>query len=84
MATRKPTARRRDLACVRIGYEEFLLDADKAMQVVKLFRESLHCRKHFSGTRYQYVAGGTPELELTLVAPDQVVVPSDVPALEGR
>ncbi|CAB3764191.1 hypothetical protein [Paraburkholderia humisilvae] len=80
MATK--LARKRDLACVRIGFEEYLLDADKAMQAIKLFRESVRCRRHFAGShKCQYVVGEKPELELMLVDAEQVLMPRDLPAI---
>ncbi|MEX3688882.1 hypothetical protein AB3X91_30745 [Paraburkholderia sp. BR14263] len=89
MTTRTPARTRtrmhsRDIACIRIGFEEYLLDADKAMQVLKLFREAIRCQKDFNGRRFRYVTGNRPELEMTLVDPDHVVMPNDVPALESR
>lgn len=82
MATRTKTVRKRDIACIRVGFEEYLLDADKAMQVIKLMRESVSCRKDFDGRRVRFLAGRAPELELSMVDESQVVMPGSSPALE--
>lgn len=82
MATRAKTVRGRDIACLRIGFEHFLLDADKAMQVLKLMRESIACERHYGGRRLRYVAGCAPELELSVIQVSEVVMPGAQLALE--
>ncbi|WP_321895969.1 hypothetical protein [Paraburkholderia heleia] len=82
MVTRAKTPRGpRDVACIRIGYEHYLLDADKAMQVLKPMRESISCNRDFNGRRMRYVAGSSPDLELSMVQASDVVMPSDQLAL---
>lgn len=84
MATRKEMARGKDVACLRIGFEDYLLDADKAMQAMKLLREAIRCEKRFEGRRYRYMALSRPELEVTLVDPSHVLMPGQRPALESN
>lgn len=83
MATRQTKAR--DLACVRIGFNEYLMDADKAMQVLKLMRESVECEREFGARRRHYVPGQAPQLELTMVDPSEIYRRSTAPQIElGR
>ncbi|MBR8084712.1 hypothetical protein KDX23_18410 [Burkholderia vietnamiensis] len=84
MATKRNTIRSRDVACIRIGFQEYLMDADKAMQALKLFRDAIKCDKHYHDRGYRYIAQDRPELEMTMVDPDDVVMPSSNPALEDR
>ncbi|CAB3783040.1 hypothetical protein LMG28688_01566 [Paraburkholderia caffeinitolerans] len=81
MATRAKGPRSRDVACIRIGFEHYLLDADKAMQVLKLMRESIACERHYGGRSMRYIAGAAPELELSMIQASEVVMPSDQLAL---
>lgn len=60
------------------------MDADKAMQALKLFRDAIQCDKRYQDRGYQYIAQGRPQLEVTLVDPDDVVMPSSNPALEDQ
>jgi len=83
MATKRNTIRSRDVACIRIGFQ-YLMDADKAMQALKLFRDAIKCDKHYHDRGYRYIAQDRPELEMTMVDPDDVVMPSSNPALEDR
>lgn len=82
MATRKLPSQSRNTACIRIGYESYLLDADKAMQVLKLMRESVSCQRNFTGRRMCYVVGRSPELELSMIQASEVVMPRDAAAIE--
>ncbi|MDF3093503.1 hypothetical protein KPB06_25270 [Burkholderia semiarida] len=84
MATRKATTRSRDVACLRIGYQEYLMDADKAMQALKLFQGAIKCDRHYHDQGYRYIAQERPELQMTMVDSDDVVMPSSHPALEDR
>lgn len=77
MVTRAKPQRPRDIACIRIGFEHYLLDADKAMQVLKLMRESISCNRDFNGRRMRYIASSSPELELSMIQASEVVMPSD-------
>ncbi|VVD28457.1 hypothetical protein [Paraburkholderia dioscoreae] len=82
MATRTKRPSSRDIACIRIGFEHYLLDADKAMQVLKLMRESISCNRDFKGRRMLYIAGAEPDLELSMVKASEVVVPGSQLALD--
>ncbi|MFD1557041.1 hypothetical protein ACFSHT_15680 [Paraburkholderia silviterrae] len=82
MVTRSKSPRSRDIACIRIGFEHYLLDADKAMQVLKLMRESVSCHRDYNGRRMRYVAGAAPELELSMIQASEVVMPGAQLALE--
>ncbi|MBB6320539.1 hypothetical protein [Paraburkholderia tropica] len=82
MATRAKNRITRNVACIRIGFEHFLLDADKAMQVIKLMRESISCNRDYAGRRLRYIAGAEPELELSMIKPSDVVMPGAQLALD--
>jgi hypothetical protein len=84
MATRTNAARKRDLACVQIGCDSYLMDADKATQAIKVFRDAILCQRDYEGHRIRYIAGERPKVELAIVDADDVVMPSGVPAIEDR
>ncbi|MBR8151663.1 hypothetical protein [Burkholderia vietnamiensis] len=84
MVTRANAARKRDVACVRIGFESYLMDADKAMQAIKVFRDAIRCERDYAGHRVRYIAGERPEVEMAIVSADDVVMPTGMPALEDR
>lgn len=84
MATRKSAARPRDVACISIGYMDYLIDADDAMAVMRIFRKAVGCQKDFVGGGYRYIAGRTPHLELTVVSASEVVMPTNALALEDQ
>lgn len=66
------TSRRKPLCCLRIGYTELLLDADKGAQVLKLLSDSVQCNAGYEGRGHVYVIENAPELELRMVNPDSV------------
>lgn len=84
MATKRNAPPARDIACISIGFSDFLIDADSAMTVMKIFRKAVECRKDFNGHGYRYIAGHTPRLELSVVSASEVVMPSDAIALEDQ
>ncbi|MBN3851955.1 hypothetical protein G3N59_01055 [Paraburkholderia sp. Ac-20340] len=84
MATRAKTTRQRDVACIRIGFNSYLLDADKAMQVLKLMRESVECERDYANRKVRYVAGQSPDLELSMIQPSEVAMPQNSLALEDQ
>ncbi|WP_375591739.1 hypothetical protein [Chitiniphilus eburneus] len=70
MAARKSPAK--PLACLTVGYERYLMDADKATQVMKILTESVTCEEQYAGGKYTFVMGDTPRLEMTIVRAGQV------------
>ena len=74
----------RDVACLRIGFIDYLLEPDKAMQVLKLLRGSLECDRQFSNGGYRYRVKERPELELTIIDPSQIDMPVEQLQLEDR
>jgi hypothetical protein len=62
-----------DLCCVRIGYEEFLLPADKGLKLIALMQGALVCKHTYDSNHNRvYRVTGRAELHLETVAPDQV------------
>jgi len=84
MATKKNAPRARDVACVSIGFSDYLIDADDAMQLMRIFRKAVECQKDFLGGSYRYIAGRTPRLEMAMVSASEVVMPTSAPAIEDQ
>ena len=63
------------LAYLTIGHSNFLLDASKAMKVAELMQHAIECESKFEGTGYVYTAKDQPNVEFSLVRPNQVRMP---------
>jgi hypothetical protein len=74
-ATAKPTP----MACLTIGYSDYLMPSDKAMKVAELMQHAIECESSFEGTGYVYTAKETPNVEFSLVRPNQVRMPHGKP-----
>lgn len=70
-ASTKPTP----MACLTIGYQDYLMPSDKAMKVAELMQHAVECRSNFEGTGYVYTAKDQPNVEFSLVRPNQVRMP---------
>lgn len=68
------------LACVRIGFEHYVMPADKALKVVELMQSAFTCQPEFmrSGQRYTTTAKEQPELQLEILQAGQLKHPLDV------
>ncbi|WP_231747212.1 hypothetical protein [Burkholderia sp. BDU5] len=60
------------------------MDADKAMQAIKVFRDAIRCERSYAGHRARYIAGERPDVAMEIVSTDDVVMPTAAPALEDR
>lgn len=74
-ASPKPT----QMACLTIGYSDYLMPSDKAMKVAELMQHAIACNSNFEGTGYVYTAKETPNVEFSLVRPNQVRMPHGEP-----
>lgn len=74
-ATTKPTP----MACLTIGYRDYLMPSDKAMKVAELMQHAVECESNFEGTGYVYTAKDQPNVEFSLVRPNQVRIPQGEP-----
>lgn len=70
-ASPKPTP----MACLTIGYRDYLMPSDKAMKVAELMQHAIECDSNFDGTSYVYTAGEQPNVEFSLVRPNQIRMP---------
>ncbi|MCA8059448.1 hypothetical protein [Burkholderia cepacia] len=88
MATKSTgTARRlKPVAYVEIGFRGYLLDADKALQLMKVLGEAVTCDERYEGSKHVYYVNETPDLRMTMVNPNDVRrrSESDLPALESN
>lgn len=71
----KPT----QMACLTIGYQDYLMPSDKAMKVAELMQHAIACESNFEGTGYVYTAKEQPNVEFSLVRPNQVRMPQGEP-----
>lgn len=60
------------MCCVSIGYHEYLLPADKGIELVKLLQSAFETDKKYGGNGYFYYVGDQPEVSLTLVKASQL------------
>ncbi|WP_175895710.1 hypothetical protein [Burkholderia cepacia] len=74
MVTKSTGANRRlkPVAYVEISYCGYLLDADKALQLMKVLGEAVTCNERYEGARHVYYVADTPDLRMTMVNPDAV------------
>lgn len=68
------TAKPVPMACITIGFEDYLMPADKAMKVAELMQSAFQCRKDFDRS-YRYTPGEQPRVEFTFVKPGEVRAP---------
>lgn len=64
--------RLKQVAYVEIGFYGYLMDADKAMQLMKALSESVKCEERYNGTKPVYYVSDTPNLRMTIVNPNAV------------
>ena len=64
------------MACLTIGYTDYLLPSAKAMKVAELMQEAVECRPGFDSTQATYTLLQRPvNVAFTLVRPNQVRMP---------
>lgn len=67
------------MACLTIGYRDYLMPSDKAMKVAELMQHAIECESNFEDTGYVYTAKDQPNVEFSLVRPSQVRMPQGEP-----
>lgn len=74
------------MACVTIGYIDFLLPADKAMKVLPLLQEAVRCQEAYEERSEVFRVDPDPmRLEIKLIRADQVRMPQGaVPTPQRR
>ncbi|WP_293222249.1 hypothetical protein [Ottowia sp.] len=63
------------MACLTIGYHDYLMPSDKAMKVAELMQHAVNCDRDFDGNDYVYKVREEPAIRFSLVRPDRVCMP---------
>lgn len=69
MATTKKAV---TLCCVTVGYQSFLMPADKGLRVVELLQSAVECRERYDDREQFYDVEEQPRVILAMVKPSQV------------
>lgn len=67
------------MACLTLGYRDYLMPSEKAMKVAELMQHAIERESHFDGSGYVYTAKDQPQVEFALVRPNQVRMPQGEP-----
>lgn len=65
------------MACISIGYEDYLMPADKAMKVAELMQSAFQCRKGYEDRGHTYTPGEQPRVEFAFVKPSELRKPAE-------
>ena len=77
--TRTP-AKPVQMACLTIGYKQYLLPSAKAMKVAELMQDAYECDQHYDDHELVYeVQPEQPRVAFALVRPAQVRMPHGEP-----
>jgi hypothetical protein len=64
------------MCCVTIGYQHYLMPADKGMKVVELMQSAFECEQRYEDRGMQYQVGEPPQrVVFEMVRPGQIVQP---------
>lgn len=64
------------MACLTIGFTQYLLPSAKAMKVVELMQDAFECEQDYTGHELKYeVQPDQPRVAFALVRPSQVHMP---------
>lgn len=79
------TSKTVQMACLSIGYHEYLMPADKAMKVAELMQAAFNCRHDFDvkDGRVYRVEEEQPDVAFTLVRAGQLRMPAGEPMPTG-
>ncbi|WP_246797788.1 hypothetical protein [Burkholderia perseverans] len=81
MATRKTAPKRASkFAYVEVGYMSLVIEADKAIQVVKLLGDAVACDRQYDARSYLYHVTEPLQVSMTILRPDQIRFPTDEPS----
>jgi hypothetical protein len=61
-----------NMACVTVGFQHYLMPADKALKVVELMQTAIECERSYQHST-TYTVGDKPLIELTLLRPEQIL-----------
>lgn len=76
----RPPTKAVQMACLTIGYTDYLLPSAKAMKVAELMQEAVECRSGYDGMQAEYRLTEKPvNVAFTLVRPNQVRMPHGEP-----
>lgn len=75
MSARSVTTPAKQACVVTVGFQSYVLPANKGMELVALLQHAVTCEREFMGTRDIYTVGDQPRVDLSLVKPDQLVFP---------
>lgn len=75
MATTRTPQKTVAMCCVTVGHSDYLLPANKGMELVKLMQEAFACRDRYEDGNYVYDVLEQPRVELKLVRPNQIRMP---------
>lgn len=67
------------MACVTLGFEQYLLPVKAAMDVLEAMQQAVPCRVRYDDDRTYHVEQRVPNVEYTLVHRSQIRVVDDVP-----
>ena len=68
------------MACLTIGFTQYLLPSAKAMKVAELMQDAFECEQDFTGHEMKYeVQPEQPRVAFALVRPSQVRMPHEEP-----
>ncbi len=71
----RATTKATPLACLTIGYQRYLMPQDKAMKVAELMQHSFTCDVNYD-EGYTYTPQEAPDIQFSLVRPNQVRMPA--------
>lgn len=63
------------MACISIGFEDYLMPADKAMKVAELMQSAFQCHKGYESHGHIYTPGEQPRVEFAFVKPGELRKP---------
>lgn len=63
------------LCVVSIRYEHYLLPQAQALKLVEIMAGAVNVQESYEGPRMKYTATGSPDVSLSLVKPEQIVMP---------
>jgi len=67
------------MACLTIGFQTFLLPADKAMKVAELMQHACDCKSEYEDRGYVYYPTEQPRVEFALVRASEIRMPHGQP-----
>ncbi len=63
------------MACVTLGYTEYLMPMSSAVRLVELMGKAVKCQKEYDGNRFKYLFGEPVSVELASILMKDIVMP---------